>query len=587
MNIGNSSSTWIKNRGYLILTQTPVMVELGGVRQIALSCGWTNFGKYEITFYDIITASGFKVSREFFQRVGHQTFPKLRTLLLFVLSFFRHLICVLALMWTGLVNGQPFFFPDTSNYVRAADAAVYIASGHALRTEWTTRYEKGLATTAGASAAPATLPAHTSNNVRAGLIMGGRSPFIGALMYLGWVTAHFWTFVLMQAIIAYTLIILTLKRFRVGTARNITVVTLILAFLTSLPTYDSLLLADAFAAFGILAFILLVDRQRRSKGVTFFLMTVLSISIVSHMTHLMMVIDMVLMLGLVALIKRKPLKRRVWTVGIASILIGVGALQATSMATRIAFHRPPQLLPLLTARFYMDGPGKRFIDEDCHGRFEICRIKIGHPANNAVWLFSDAPETGAYMLGDVEQRRLMGEQDVAFALAVLQTYPLQQISRSALNVLRQVAWIDYSGLNQGCFERPGCWENLPQSVRRTLRNTPSGRNAWPESAMNLTLYITVLSSLFILLVGLHRLRKVDVYFAAIVSDWLLIGGSAMLVCCAFGGAVADPQYRYQGRLVWLIVLMAAVVVLRLLAHRNSNRGRVIRSNSGLRTFSAG
>ena len=35
-----------------------------------------------------------------------------------------HLFGIVALMWAPLLNGQPFFFPDTTAYVRAADLAV-------------------------------------------------------------------------------------------------------------------------------------------------------------------------------------------------------------------------------------------------------------------------------------------------------------------------------------------------------------------------------------------------------------------------------------------------------------------------------
>src|SRR5206468_11919046 len=69
-----------------------------------------------------------------------------------VFAFARHTLCVLALMWTGLVNGQPFLFQsDTTNYVRAADAAVYIASGHRISTVWTDRYRDQLSTVAAAT----------------------------------------------------------------------------------------------------------------------------------------------------------------------------------------------------------------------------------------------------------------------------------------------------------------------------------------------------------------------------------------------------------------------------------------------------
>lgn len=483
-----------------------------------------------------------------------------------LLTWLRHILCVAALMWTGILNGQPFFFPDTTNYVRAADAAVYVISGHRFSTEWTARYRDGI-DNPGKQAVQPPKPEFrpSSNDVGHGLIMGGRSVYIGFLMYLGWVFGRFWPFVIFQAATAYILINLTLRRFQLGSAANVTGVTLILAALTALPTYNSLLLADAFASFGIVAFLLLIDRVQRHWATTAFLVAVLLISVTAHMTHLMMLIGMVVVAAVIALVRRQGVPRRPLIIGIAGILVAVAALQATNVATQMAFGRAPQLLPLLTARFYIDGPGKRYVEHDCNGRFQVCRMKLGKPADNTEWLFSGIPQSAAYMLGDIDQRRRMGEEDVAFALAVLRTYPAEQIGMAASNTLRQLAWVDYGGLNQGCFAKPECWTSLPPSVRDELRQSMSGRNAWPDRAMNVVLQILTLASLAAIAIGLRLLYRRDPDYAATVTDWLLIGGTAMAVCCFFGGAVADPQYRYQGRLIWLIVLMAAIILLRLRA----------------------
>jgi len=46
----------------------------------------------------------------------------------------------------------------------------------------------------------------------------------------------------------------------------------------------------------------------------------------------------------------------------------------------------------------------------------------------------------------------------------------------------------------------------------------------------------------------------------LLREWLLLALVAMLVCSFFGGAVADPQYRYQGRLIWLVPFFAAIAL---------------------------
>jgi len=468
-------------------------------------------------------------------------------------------------MWTGLVNGQPFFFAtDTTNYIRAADVAVYVASHHRFSTVWTDRYKGQLETKAARDARPAE-PAQISrssaNDLRQGVIMGGRSPYIGALIYLGYLAGDFWPFLLLQAAIAYLLILLALRRFGVTNPATVTIITLALAATTSLPTYVSLLMADAFASFGILAFLLLATPGELSKKELAFLGAVLAISVSAHMTHIMMLIGMVGALALLARLRVVPKPPRgAWSAGLGGIVIGLVAVRLTAEATKLALGKKPQLMPLLTARFIADGPGKRFIDSGCENRrFEICRIPIGRPDSPALILFGTTPETGTYMLADAGQRLRMGQQDTAFALAVLKYDPPGELRAMTRNTFRQFLWIDYNGLNQDCFAAgPDCWASLPAPIRAKLQSTPSGRGLWPQAAMNALLYVTVGASFLLFAVALPVIGRRRSSDWSLLREWLLLTLVAMLVCSFFGGAVSDPQYRYQGRLIWLVPFFAAV-----------------------------
>ena len=488
----------------------------------------------------------------------------------------RHALCVLALMWTGIVNGQPFFFADSTNYIRAADMAVHLASGRTISTVWTERYRTLLPDARGGRATTPprgeALHSPTANDLSAGLVMNGRSPYVGMLMYLGWVLGWFWPFVLLQAAIAYALINLTLRRFGLARPAIVTVTTLLLAAATALPTYNSLLLADGLASFGILAFILLAMPGRLSRWEVAFLAAVLVMSTIAHLTHLMMLVGLTVALIAVSLLRWTKPPRRAWLAASGTIAVAVVALLATSIATRAALGRAPQLLPLLTARFYMDGPGKAFIESGCEERrFQVCRIAIDRPVNNAGWLFDLDPKVGAYMLATPTERRVMGEEDVAFALAVVRHYPLQQVAASLRNTLRQAVWIDYGSLNQGCVGAATCWENLPPVVRARFMRSPSGQNRWPAATMTAIVYIVAIGALIALALTMPLLARSDRPAYVDLRTMVVLVLAAMLVCSFFGGAVADPQYRYQGRLAWLPVLLA--VIGTLLARRAERRER--------------
>ena len=63
-----------------------------------------------------------------------------------------------ALMWPALYNGQPFFFPDTTAYIRAPDAALQKLTG--LSSPWAQIEDDGSA--ANAQAPPGEVPAPPS-----------------------------------------------------------------------------------------------------------------------------------------------------------------------------------------------------------------------------------------------------------------------------------------------------------------------------------------------------------------------------------------------------------------------------------------
>jgi hypothetical protein len=484
----------------------------------------------------------------------------------------RHALCVIALMWVGLVNGQALFFStDTTNYIRAADVAAYLASGKTFSTAWTDKYRSQLEPPANSrprSAEESTkaerIRVHSVNDLKNGLIMGGRSPYIGALMYVGYVAGDFWPFLLLQALTAYFLIILSLRKLRLDNPRNITAVVLTLAATTALPAYNSMLLADAFTGFGILAFLLLATKGGDySRLELAFLFTVLVIFAVSHLTHIMILIGMLAALALLTLWRGTgAVPRRAWVAGLGGVLIGFASIQATALVTSAVFGRKPQLLPLLTARFIADGPGWRYIQSGCDdGRYQICRVHIGEPRSDALILFGATKETGAYMLANAEQRRKMGEEDVAFAISVLKFEPLGQLSAILRNTAKQFFWIQYDGLNQNCFERPNCWISVPANIREELRATPSGRGLWPEREMTILLQVTVICSVIALLVLRNRLSSKAPEEWKMVRTWLVLTFVAMIVNSIFGGAIADPQYRYQTRVSWLLPLFGVLALL--------------------------
>ena len=481
-----------------------------------------------------------------------------------------HCGCVLLLMWPAIANRAPFFFPDTTSYVRSADIVAFMNSGGRIATAWSDRYRAELGGKQPASeAAPSRspTPAHIAprpgNDIGAGNIMSGRSPYFGALLYLAYVASDFWLFLLAQAIVAYVLIRLTLRLFAVARPTATLTMVAVLAALTSLPFYVTLLLADALAGFGILAFLLLaIGRGRLRPGETAFLVAVILVSAVSHLTHIVVLLAMTATLGLIVATRRASWadSRTAVVVGMVGVAIGLASVWLTAQVVTRTFNRPPQLVPLLTSRLVEDGPGADFIHAGCDGmRFIVCRLPNGDRRNANDFLWSPDPKRGVFMPADPATRRSMSAEDGAFARAVLEADPLGVATAMVRNTVRQAVDFGNDGLNQGCFDAPDCWTSLPAGQRDRLQASLSGRRLWPNRMLDVVQYGVVVVSLAFVGIRLGRSRRATTSATADLRLWFALLLVALVVNAAVCGAVSIPQYRYQARIIWLLPFLGALL----------------------------
>src|SRR5271165_6043769 len=120
------------------------------------------------------------------------------------------LFLALALLWPALYNGQPFFFHDTTAYVRGADAGFVKLTRH--RTAWTWPDDqdtvssgqvpdsRGATDTIDGQLASRLESLPRMNSLKEKVVMAGRSPYYGALLYLGEITGGFWASVFLQGL---------------------------------------------------------------------------------------------------------------------------------------------------------------------------------------------------------------------------------------------------------------------------------------------------------------------------------------------------------------------------------------------------
>lgn len=463
------------------------------------------------------------------------------------------LLGVLLLMWPALVNRQPFYFPDTSSYVRAGDAVAHLLLGDAATTIWSPAAETE------AAAAPTR---ERGNDPDSGYVMAGRSPYFGLLLWAGWVTSAFWLFVAAQALVAWWLIGLALRGFGVDSPRRRLIASAGLGVLTPLALYNGVLLADALAGFGIAALLLLSFPAGRWERVALVLLVL--VSACSHLTHIVMMLAVAVLLVGLALLGRVgwQVVRAPVVVASGAVLAGFVSVMATSWAVEARYGSAPQLVPLLTARVTADGPGRDFIRAGCGGRrFAVCAIPYRDWRSADTFLWSRDPGEGAFLIADAETKARLSQQDKTFAMAVARAYPWRTMGMAAWNTLLQFVDIRTDIVDARCYVDPGCLgDQFPPQVTRAMARTPAGRGAWPVPAMDAVVYAAALVSLAVLAVLLPRLWRRDAHAAQCLALWLGVVAVAMLVNAFLGGAVSEPQSRYQARMAWLVPLIALLAL---------------------------
>jgi len=272
------------------------------------------------------------------------------------------LLATLMLCWPALLNGGGFFFPDSSNYLRQADAAVGELTG--WRSEWSDKHQfyaalpRAEAPRSPQQAAPAPPPA--AGPLHPPLL--GRSIYYGLTIFPFMVLFGSLGVVALQSALAVATIWLTLAAFAVPRPRMAAWLlgsAAVLAALTSLPFFVSMLMPDVFAGFAVvLAVSACVGWGRLAVAERAGLVALLVLCGMAHSSHVLLLMALACIALAVSWLMRLNLKA-----GLAAMLLaavaGLVGEQAFIFATTQKMGQPPIRPPFLTARLIDDGPGWR------------------------------------------------------------------------------------------------------------------------------------------------------------------------------------------------------------------------------------
>jgi len=465
----------------------------------------------------------------------------------------------LALLWPAFINGQPFIFDDTTNYVRGADAAAYRLTG--IDTAWThefvARYGE-LDTLAARNRTPratADLP----------VTLSGRSVYYGALLYLSQAVDGFWLAALFQAVLTGLAILFTWERLArpSGAARRYGGAFLIVALIAALTPaayFASFAMPDIFAPLGLLALAHLLffpDRDSRARRLFWF--ALLLFALLAHSANILLFGGLFVLCLAGRLLGRLPIRRGALVAVVLAIVLGIGGEALFSATVRGLTGAPPVRPPFLMARIIDDGPGYRFLRDTCPGNgFSVCRYLPILPLNSDAFLWTKAPGRGVFQASPPAERRALAHEETAFVLAVARARPFDLASSALRSTIAQISFMGLSEFNYRHKTELFLHEKLPPAEARRQAGTAAIRDAMPTRAIaRITPALTAASLAFLAVaaaLACPAIRRSGTTGA--------LGGFALLVLAGvllndvIAGTMSTPHDRYQARIIWLLPLLA-------------------------------
>lgn len=477
---------------------------------------------------------------------------------------------VLLLSWPALLNGGAFFFPDTGTYLRSADAIVGEATG--VRSAWSDRrdlYGDGAQETTSASA-PATdaQPAEAAAGPLHPVLLG-RSIYYGLMVFPFVALIGSTAAALLQAGFAVLTIWLALAAFGCDRSRmpaRLVIVTALLAGLTSLPFFVSMLMPDVFAGFAIvLAASAIAGWQRLARWERLGLAGLLAFSAMTHSSHVLILFALgaiTLPLILLARVKAKP------ALGLMAMAVacGIAGDQLFVWAVTQRLGEPPIRPPFLTARLINDGPGLQMLTKSCPGvGFKACDYLDRMPADSDVFLWGMSPRDGVFSAEPIPVQRALAEQDTRFAIQTLSQYPVDVALSSVRSIARQVTLTDLNLFNYPRGMREITTMGTPEPIASEILASRYGQGTMPVAFWRWANVATgLIAAILLIAVLIGKTRERNLGELRTAAGLVL---AAIALNAAITGAMSKPHDRYNVRVIWVLQL-AALAILAARPRRN-------------------
>lgn len=470
----------------------------------------------------------------------------------------------LSLGWAAMVNGQPFFHPDSLGYVRGPDVAIARLLGSRYASPWA-RLDPGAAVATADTRAARQAPSDRSTKE----VLGGRSIYYGGLADLGAHTGGFWLTVLVQALAVAGLARVTLRAMGLYRPGAYGAVMAVLVLASPAPFFAGLVMPDIWAGLAIGALSLAFAVPDRFSRVEIALLAmIIAFAALAH-ASVPPVLAVIMAAGAALSRIHRASSRPVLGLalgGLALAAAAAGGLAFTAIVKHTA-GAPPLNPPFLTARLIGDGPGTRFITSGCGGQaFVVCRYGRALPLDADHVLWGRTRQDGLFQIATPADRRAISDEQGRFAWAVLKAYPADAARAALGNVAAQLVDTDLSDFNYKPSVAESFRLTLPAETLSVMARTRAQAQAWPVSWLQAA-QAAMLGVLGLAAAALALRPRADGSSAwpqaarSASRRLLVLAGVGVVANAAVCGALSEVAGRYQARVVWVLTLALAVWIL--------------------------
>jgi hypothetical protein len=477
-----------------------------------------------------------------------------------------YLLLASALLWPAFYNRQPFFFPDTTAYLRGADAAIQKLTHHS--TPWTQSSDKAVRN---GDASPVT----SLSSVKDKTVLAGRSPYYGLLLYLGEITGGFWLPVVLQAAVILAVIVLSLPAAGIPLWPYAPLAGVLLAGATCLPFYVSFLMPDLFAGVTVLGSSVLLASRRtldRWRYIAWFVLVASALTF--HDSHVLIAAAMLLLAGLLNLRHGWGNRRGLLVLSLALVVAAVAQITFDLAVSRLVGAAPLRP-PFLTARLIADGPGYRYLRATClNNDFTVCQFIDRLPMSPDEFLWASGNPPGVFADAPPSVRRQLAAEQTPFLFSVLRYDPFGEAAAALHNATTQILKIRLPEFEYDETTKKFLDNKLPPRYLQPLHGSAAYRDTMPIGTISaIDLAAIAVAMAFVVLVAIQpSFRSRSYQFASVaIARWVLIGIALNALIC---GALSVPHDRYSARVVWLIPLVSLMIGFDLLRSADATRASV-------------